>query len=130
MCEICELPYGVHDLTGAQALDLVRRDVGPEACVEFERELCTHLCCPECGIAHPFFRSLGRVTLSDAECAQCGALCDPQLTHRLDGSEDYLELPLSALGLPPYDIFTGRQQMQMKHYLLAADRAAVLGSLA
>lgn len=128
--EIIEVDRGVNDLTGRELLEIVRRDVGDRAQVEFERELCTRLHCARCDETRDFFRSLGKVTVAAATCPNCGEICDPLLTHRLDGSEDYLDKTLAELGLPPYDIVTGREGLTMKHYLLAADRTAALGSIA
>ena len=111
-------------------LAIVRQDVGPRAQVEFERELCTRLHCPRCVATRDFFRSLGKVTVAAATCPECGEVCDPLLTHKLDGSEDYLDRTLAELGLPPYDIVTGREGLTMRHYLLRADRELALGSIA
>lgn len=130
MCDISELDRGVASITGREFLEIVRRDVGPRAQVEFERELCTRLHCPKCDVTRDFFQSLGKVTVTAATCPACGDVCDPLLTHKLDGSEDYLERSLADLGLPPYDIVTGREGLTMKHYLLSADRALALGSIA
>jgi len=130
MFDIADLNRSVSDLTGREALELVRREVGPRAQVEFERELCARLHCPQCGDTRDFFRSLGAVTISAATCPACGDVCDPLLTHKLDGSEDYLDRTLAELGLPPYDIITGREGLTMKHYLLRADRELALGSIA
>jgi molybdopterin/thiamine biosynthesis adenylyltransferase len=130
MFDIQTLDRGVGDLTGREALALVRQEVGPRAQLEFERELCTRLQCPACGHTRDFFRSLGKVTIHEAACVKCGETCDPLLTHKLDGTEDYLDRTLADLGLPPYDIVTGREGLSMKHYLLGADRALALGSIA
>jgi molybdopterin/thiamine biosynthesis adenylyltransferase len=130
MFDIRDIDRSVNDLTGHEALELVRREVGPRAQVEFERELCTRLHCPKCGDTRDFFRSLGEVTINAATCPDCGDVRDPLLTHKLDGSEDYLDRTLAELGLPPYDIVTGREGLTMKHYLLRADRELALGSIA
>jgi molybdopterin/thiamine biosynthesis adenylyltransferase len=129
MFDIIEIDSSVHTLTGAAALEIVHQQVGPEAVVEFERELCTHLRCAACDVTRPFFRSLGKVTVADATCPTCGEICDPVLTHSLNGDEEYLDRTLSELGLPPYDVFTGRAGLTMKHFLLAADRAEALGAI-
>lgn len=129
MFDIISLDRGVTDVTGAEMLEIVREQVGPQARVEFERELCTHLHCGKCNLTREFFRSLGKVTVSEAECPECHELCDPQLTHSLDGTETYLDKSLAELGLPAYDIVTGRQGLEMKHFLLAADRAVALGAI-
>ena len=54
---------------------------------------------------------------------------DPQLTHALYGDEPYLDMTLAELGLPPYDIITGREGLTMKHWALAKDRAKALGEV-
>lgn len=130
MFDIVELKRSAANITGQEMLELVRQEVGPQAVVEFERELCVRLQCPRCQSSRDFFRSLGKVTLAEAKCPDCGELCDPILTHQLEGSEDYLDKTLAELGVPLYDIVTGREGFQMKHYLLAEDRQTVLRSLA
>lgn len=129
MCEIVELDASSATLTGLEALAIVRGDLGEKAVVEFERELCTHLTCAQCNEKREFFCSLGRVKVSDATCPTCGQLCDPSLSHSLTGGEDYLGKTLAQMGIPPYDVITGRVGLNMKHYLLAADRAVALGAL-
>jgi len=129
MFEVSELDGSASTITGKEMLDLVQGDLGPAAIVEFERELCTKLTCGKCHAVREFFCSLGRVKVSDATCPACGELCDPHLSHGLTGAEDYLGKTLSELGIPPYDIVTGRAGLNMKHYLLAADRATALGAV-
>ena len=129
MYEIIELDASASTLTGRQALQRVRADLGDKAIVEFERELCTHLTCAQCNETREFFCSLGGVSVADATCPTCGHVCDPSLCHSLTGSEDFLDRTLADIGIPPYDIFTGRAGLNMKHYLLAADRAAALGAI-
>ena len=128
MGEIVELPHGIADLSGAQMLELVRGDLGPQANVEFERELLIRLQCTACDREYDIFRSLGKVSREEALCQACGEMCDPVLSHELNGSENYLDRSLGELGLPPYDIITGRDGLNMRHYLMAADRASVLGN--
>lgn len=130
MFDIVELPRSVSDLTGAEALELARAEVGPRAVIEFERELCTHLHCAQCQTTAAFFRSLGKVSLAEARCPDCGEIRDPLLTHSLSGDESYLDRTLAQLGLPLYDIITARQGLELRRFLLAADRAAALGAIA
>jgi molybdopterin/thiamine biosynthesis adenylyltransferase len=128
--EVVELPQGTCEITGRELLEIARAEAGPQVVLEFERELCTRLYCPACQVTRDCFVSLGKLNLEAARCPTCGELGDPQLTHQLDGSEDYADMTLAALGLPPYDIVTGRAGMEMKHYLLAGDRARALGCIA
>ena len=55
---------------------------------------------------------------------------EPELTHSINGSEDYLDRTLTGIGLPLYDIITGRAGWDMRHYLIAGDRRDALGSIA
>lgn len=130
MFDIVELPRSVTELTGAEAVQLAQTEVGPQAVVELERELCTHLHCPRCQVTTEFFRSLGQVSLAEAQCPECGLIRDPRLTHCLTGHEDFLDRTLADLGLPLYDIITARQGLTMRRFLLAADRVAALGAIA
>jgi adenylyltransferase/sulfurtransferase len=130
MFEIVELDRSAAAISGREMLEIVRADLGAKAVVEFERELCTELTCNKCNETREFFRSLGKVTVTDATCPNCGELCDPHLSHSLNGEEPYLHRSLSELGIPPYDIVTGRVGLEMKHYLLAGDRAAAMGAIA
>ncbi len=118
------------ELTGGEALDIMRTEVSDKAVVEFHRELCTRLYCPQCDRYDDYFQSLGRLSVKQAECPLCSTMREPQLTHSLNGTEDYLDRPLADLGLPLYDIITGRAGWNMKHFLIAGDRAAALGSIA
>jgi hypothetical protein len=48
--------------------------------------------------------------------------------HRYSGTEDFGDLPISALALPAYDVFTARAAEREIGYLIAGDRRAVLGN--
>jgi hypothetical protein len=50
-------------------------------------------------------------------------------SHSYDGREDFGDLPVSALGLPLYDVFAGREKEREIGYLISGDRAEVLGRL-
>ncbi len=118
------------DTPAGEVLDFVRREVSPQAVLDLSREVCVALRCRQCNETQPLFRSLGKVTEEEGLCPTCGELREPELTHSLYGDERYLDKTLAEIGLPPYDIVTGRDGMNMRHYLLSADRERVLGRLA
>ena len=128
--DIRRLEHHSTELTLAEALDMVRTEVSPKAVLEFHRELCTRLYCPQCDKHEDFFGSLGKLTVRQAECPECGGMREPELTHSITGSEDYLDRTLAGIGLPLYDIITGRAGWDMRHYLIAGDRRDALGSIA
>ncbi|MCD6352321.1 MAG: ThiF family adenylyltransferase [Armatimonadetes bacterium] len=128
--ELQPRPWSVFTTTGADLFAAAQEQMGDEAVVEFEREVCVGLRCTQCGTYERRFGALSQITEEEARCPQCGQVRDPDLIHALYGHEDFLDLPLAELGLPPYDAVTFRQGLEMKHYLLADDRRLALGKLA
>jgi adenylyltransferase/sulfurtransferase len=128
--ELVELDAGVEDVTLAELLNRVRREISPQAVLEFDREICTALLCRACGAQEEIFVALGKLTEREARCPRCGELREPQMTHAVDGAEPYLNRTLAQMGLPPYDVVRGRAGLDMRHYLLAGDRSRALGVLA
>ena len=130
MPQLEEMDWSAANTAVGEALELVREVVSPQAVLEFEREICTGLYCPTCDENEEVFRSLGKISEREGRCPHCGELRDPQLTHAIYGDETYLDKTLAEIGLPAYDIITGRDGMDMQHFLLAADREQVLGNIA
>lgn len=127
---IRELDRKSDELTCAEMLEIVRAEVSEKAVVEFAREMCSRLYCRECDVREDYFSSLGRLTVRQAECEQCGTVREPELFHSVNGDEDFLDRTLAQIGLPAYDIVTGRAGWEMVHFLIAGDRAAALGVIA
>ena len=118
------------DTPAREVLDFVRRKVSPQAVVDLSREVCIAVVCRKCHKRIELYRSLGKVTEDEARCEGCGEVGEPELMHSLYGDEPFLDKTLAELGVPPYDIFVGREGLEMKHYLLSADRAKALGKIA
>ncbi len=116
--------------TGGELLALARETLGDGTVVEFEREVCVGLRCADCGTYEQRFGALSRITEEEARCDGCGNVRDPELTHALYGHEEYLDRPLAQLGLPPYDVVTFRNGVEMRHFLLAEDRELAMGKIA
>jgi adenylyltransferase/sulfurtransferase len=115
------------EVTGREALGWARERLGPNARLEFARELLRALQCPACGARERCLRPLASVTEGDALC-RCGARRIPELFHALEGDEDFLDLPLAALGVPAWDVLCARSGERAVGFELAGDRAAVLGA--
>ena len=125
-----ERPWQAATLTLAEALAAGRERLGPDTVLEFEQEIVTALVCKQCDTRENLFRALGAVTEDQARCPSCGEIRVPETTHAISGEEPFLDLTISALGLPRFDIVTVRSGMEMVHFELSGDRAAVLGSVA
>jgi hypothetical protein len=50
--------------------------------------------------------------------------------HSIDGRRaELLDMTLSAIGIPPWDVLGGRIGLERGYYELSGDRASVLGPL-
>jgi adenylyltransferase/sulfurtransferase len=126
---ITELAAGVGETTIRKFLDRVRGDLGPAAVVEFNSDLLAALTCDACQTTEPVFRSLGKVREAEGRCPKCGAQRLPRTFHTVDGSEDFLDRTLGEIGVPRWDIVTGRAGMAVRHYEFRGDSSRVLGDL-
>ncbi len=128
--EIIPLEAGGNDLTFEALLERARADLGPEAVLDFDRELVLALQCEHCGTEVPLFKLLGKVSEAEARCPQCGQVRNPVLSHTFDGTQPYAKHTLAEVGIPPYDIVMAHVGLEYRAYLLAADRERALGKLA
>lgn len=126
---LIKLDASASTLTLAEALNIVRKDMGESAIIELRQEVLTKFSCSQCGIDSEYHASLGCVHESDAVCPECGQQRFPVLSHQFDGSESWQALSLAEIGVPLFDVFTGSNGEKQNHYLLDGDREAVLASL-
>ena len=112
-----------------ELLKIVRNNLGSDAIIELEKELVNQLTCQSCGNTKEIFKALGKVTEDEAVCTNCDQICDPEMTHIIDGTESYLDLMLSEIGIPGMEIITARNGSSVAHYELTGDRKSVLGAL-
>jgi len=124
------LGRSVRDTTVGSMLNVARERLGLDAQLEFDKEIVSSLRCDACGTGERTFRALGRVTETMGRCPSCGAMRNPELTHAVYGNEDYLDMTLADIGLPPFDIVTARVGLDALHFELSGDREEALGELA
>lgn len=127
---IVELSWKVGETRAGDLLDRIRSDLGPEAVIEFNQDLLESLTCGACGRTEPHLESLGRVTERAGICPDCGAPRTPNIYHTLSSGSPLLDRTLGELGIPEWEILTGRAGLKQKHYEFAGDRDRVLGPLA
>lgn len=121
---------GAASMTAGEALELVRAELGPEAHLEFGRELLGGFECPGCGAVEQVVRPLTSVTEAEALCPGCGARRAPRLFHALRGGEAVLDSTLARMGVPPWDVVLGRHGERSVGLELDGDRASVLADAA
>jgi transposase-like protein len=123
------LPLSVFDTTLGDFLERVRRELGPQAIVEFNNDLLSSLSCPRCGREDALFKSLGKVGEAEGKCPGCGADRVPHTYHTIAGDEPFLDRTLADVGVPAWDIVGARAGMRQRYFEFSGDKSAVLGNL-
>ena len=112
-------------------LERIRADLGPSAVLEVNQDLLGGLSCSRCGEDEPLFASLGKVTEDRGRCPRCGEHRTPKIYHTIDGRDRTLtDRTLAELGVPAWDVLSGRAGTKQMHYELQGDKDALLGCLA
>jgi len=128
--EIVRLPIRSDEITLSELHTRAKADLGdPDVTIEFSRDVIHKLVCATCGGEEEIFRPVGSVAAPSARCARDGSPRRVVAIHGFHGSEHYGGRKLSALGLPPWDIFTARSNSRELAYLMAGDAAQALGPL-
>jgi adenylyltransferase/sulfurtransferase len=111
--------------TGSSLGDLLavaRRRLGPETVLEFDGEIVTSMECPNCGQQADVFKRMARLYETEFACPECGERRDMHLTHRLDGSESYLNRALTDFDVPELAIIRARNDKERIYLELTGDR--------
>lgn len=112
--------------TLADLLEEARRHLGPEAILEFDGEIVTSMNCQGCGQTFPIFKKMARLYESDSVCPNCGGHRDMNLTHRITGSEDFLDRTLAEMDVPPLAIIRARNGKERVYLELTGDKEQFL----
>jgi adenylyltransferase/sulfurtransferase len=109
----------VSDLFAAARLSLE----GPLE-LALDRELVVSIECPRCSWQSEVLRPRVVVKSTEAVCPNCQQPARPLFTSSVDESSPLACLPLSKVGIPPYDIVRVDAAAGSGFFLLAADRAS------
>lgn len=124
---ISDMPLSVKKATVNDLLKAIRDRIGNNAVIELEKELISSLICERCGIKKEVYKTLGKVTEDEALCPECEQVCNPEMTHTINGDEPYLNLKLAEIGVPALEIVTALNGEETYHFELTGDRDSVLG---
>lgn len=125
------LDWSIAATKAGDLLERVRGDLGSDAVIETNQDLLDSLDCAACDRRETSRESLGRVNESAARCPDCGGDRIPKLYHTISANDrDLLDVTLGSLGVPAWEILTGRSGANQRFYEFRGDRTATLGSLA
>jgi adenylyltransferase/sulfurtransferase len=98
--------------TLAELLTTAREKLADDAVLEFDGEIVTTMHCLDCGEQFPIFRKMARLYENESTCPNCGGRREMNMTHRIDGSEDFLDRTLAEMDVPPLGIIRARSASQ------------------
>jgi adenylyltransferase/sulfurtransferase len=127
--EVRDLGLSVRDTRVGDLLGAVQQELGPGAVIELHNEVVEALACNRCQLEERVLTSLGKLTVKDGKCPSCGGDRFVKALHSLTGREDFLDRTFADLGVPPYDIITGRNGLDQIFLKFDGDAPQVLGPL-
>lgn len=124
---IIELPEATATgTTLRELLETANRHLGTESVLEFDSEIVVAMHCPDCGQESPIFKRMARLYEGEFACPNCGGRREMSLTHRIDGSEPFLNRTLAEIDVPPLGIIRARNGQQKIYLELTGDKASFL----
>lgn len=128
--EVISLDAKASNLTLADLVAQAREILGPDAVIEFPREMIEKFVCPNCGNEEVVFSSAGKVHASRAFCLSCNDVRREVVTFfRLTGKEQFMDCSLAEIGVPQYDIMLASNGERFIGLELAGDAPSVMGNL-
>lgn len=108
--------------TAAALFDAARATVAGTLTIALDRDLVVAIECPRCGWRTEVLRPRTKVAQSEAVCPTCRESGLPETVNSVDEHSPLASLPLSSLGIPPYDVVRIDGDERSGFFLLAADR--------
>jgi len=122
-------PLGLgHDAPASALFGAARGVLGGGLTLALERDLVTTVDCPRCGWRVEIFRPRTKVSMAEAVCPNCREPGRAETVSSVGEASPLASRPLSALGVPAYDIVRVDGVDRSGFYLLAGDRQGVLGA--
>ena len=123
------LDTGVADLALGELLSRAKDMLGSDAVIELNNDVLHKLECRKCGTEEVLFMSLGKVSETQGRCPRCGEMRNIETLHTISGEEDFLERTFEEMGVPAFDIVSGRSGTDQVFFEFAGDARRALGPL-
>lgn len=118
------------DVTLAELLARVREDMqADDVILEFSRDVVQKLTCPECGGEEERYMPVGAIRYQHGLCPKDGQMRSVTTIHGYRGEAELGRRTLDQVGVPLFDVFTGRSGQREVAYLMAGDKPQVLSSM-
>ena len=115
------LPIG-RDAPASSLFAAARVALGGGLTLALDRDLVVAVDCPRCGWRAEVMRPRTRVAMSEAVCPHCRESGLPEIVSAVEEGSPLADRPLSALGVPPYDVLRVDGPETSGFFLLNADR--------
>lgn len=119
--EITELPLRADTTTLQDMLRIAHRELGQDAVLELDQELVLALSCPNCGTREEVLQPISSVGFNRAHCPTCGILRETELSHTINGDENFLTRTLANVGVPALHIIRAYNAQEYRFYELTGD---------
>jgi len=120
-----EMEIGAENTTIRTIIELINARLGSGTVLELNRDIVSKAQCL-CGYSYNHFKPIDALSQGDGECPECGRLLQLDMFHIIDGHEDFIDRSLSSIGVPLFDILTGRKGDHEIHFELSADKGRIL----
>lgn len=112
--------------TLADVLTAVRRELGPEAILEFSHEIVISMVDPSTDEEEFIFKQMARLNESQLASPITGVQREMKLTHRITGAETYLDRTLVEMDFAPLSIIRGRNGDKLAYFEITGDKDTFL----
>jgi molybdopterin/thiamine biosynthesis adenylyltransferase/DNA-binding transcriptional regulator YhcF (GntR family) len=119
--DVTELPATAGKTTLGEMMRIIHADLGADALLELDQELILTLNCTVCQSRERVMQPISNVTFKSAHCPTCGALREIDMTHTVTGKEDFLQMTLAEVGVPPLHILRAYNPREYRFYELTGD---------
>jgi adenylyltransferase/sulfurtransferase len=118
--EIEERPWSVRTITLGELVVAVKKDLGEQAVVDFDREIATVAACT-CGTTKNIYLPVHKLRGQDIACPKCSKAMNFDSIHTLNGTEVFLDKTPLDIGIPLLHILAGRNGTTIKYYEFSGD---------
>lgn len=109
-----------------EILQIARHKIGEQAALEFDSEIVVAMHCANCGQSQPILRRMARLYDSEYDCPNCGERREMELTHRIEGQENFLDHTLAQIDISPLSIIRARNGKERVYLELTGDKDTFL----